>query len=187
MDNQAHLKHLVDRAKSYDTEAFGELYDIYFDKIFAFVYYKIGKRFEAEDIAGQVFLKALENISNFEWRGAPFSAWLFRIASNLVTDYYRSGKYETVDIEEHQNIEIEDGLAPEESAIRELDREELMKAIKTLTDEQQQVIAMRFFAGMTNEEVAQAIDKNVGAIKALQHRAIGALGKILGGIYSGRY
>lgn len=185
MDNMPDVKALVEKAKNYDSNAFGKLYDVYYDKIYAFAYYKVGNRFEAEDIAEQVFLKALENISAFEWRGVPFSSWLFRIASNLVVDYYRSGKYELVDIDGHADLELDFSFSPEQSAIRELDRQQVVRALKNLTEEQQQVIAMRFIAGMSNEEVASAIDKNIGAVKALQHRALNALNKMLGGIYDG--
>ncbi|MHB8842222.1 MAG: sigma-70 family RNA polymerase sigma factor [Candidatus Aquicultor sp.] len=183
MDDSFEVKRLVDKAKNYDVEAFGQLYDMYFDKIFGYIYYKVGNRVEAEDIAGQVFLKALENISAFEWRGAPFSAWLFRIASNLIIDHYRSNKYELVDIAKEADTLRDNGYGPEQSAIREFNRTEVVKALKTLTDEQQQVVIMRFILGMTNDEVAQAVNKNVGAVKALQHRAIGTLGKVLGEIY----
>ncbi|MDP2211044.1 MAG: sigma-70 family RNA polymerase sigma factor [Candidatus Aquicultor sp.] len=180
MDTLADIKELVERAKNYDAEAFGRIYDLYFDKIFNYAYYKVGNRHEAEDIAEQVFLKALEKISGFEWRGAPFSSWLFRIASNLVIDFYRAGKYEMVDIACEEHSLYDGGCGPEESAMREHDRASVASAIKTLTEEQQQVIILRFISGMSNEEVAKAIGKNVGAVKALQHRAISALGKTLG-------
>jgi RNA polymerase sigma-70 factor (ECF subfamily) len=183
MDNIQDIKELVEKAKGYDAEAFGKLYDLYFDKVFGFAYYKVGNRFEAEDIAEQVFLKALENIAGFEWRGTPFSAWLFRIASNLIIDHYRSNKHRAVDLDENLDIELDASHGPEEFVFRELDRREVARAIGTLTEEQQQVVVMRFIFGMTNEEVAKAIDKNVGAIKALQHRAIGALARALGEIY----
>ncbi|MBE0447502.1 MAG: sigma-70 family RNA polymerase sigma factor [Actinobacteria bacterium] len=181
MDETIDLKELVERAKNYDTEAFGQLYDLYFDKLFGYAYYKVGNRFEAEDIVEQVFLKALEKISEFEWRGAPFSSWLFRIASNLIVDHYRSAKYEAVDISEETDLLLGDDCNPEQFAIRESDRNKIVDAIRTLTEEQQQVIVMRFIAGMTIEEVAKAIDKNTGAVKALQHRAIGSLSRILRG------
>ncbi|MBS3910042.1 MAG: sigma-70 family RNA polymerase sigma factor [Actinobacteria bacterium] len=180
MDTLTDIKELVERAKNYDTEAFGRIYDLYFDKIFNYAYYKVGNRHEAEDIAEQVFLKALEKISGFEWRGAPFSSWLFRIASNLVIDFYRAGKYEMVDISCEEDSLYVGGCGPEESAMREHDRASLVDAIKTLTEEQQQVIIFRFILGMSNEEVAEVIGKNVGAVKALRHRAINALGKTLG-------
>ncbi|HZD60475.1 MAG TPA: sigma-70 family RNA polymerase sigma factor [Anaerolineae bacterium] len=181
MDETLDLKELVQRAKNYDAEAFGQLYDLYFDKLFGYIYYKIGNRFEAEDIVERVFLKALEKISEFEWRGAPFSSWLFKIASNLVVDYYRSTKYEAVDISKETDLLLGDSCNPEQVAIKESDRSEIVNAMRALTEDQQQVIVMRFIAGMTNEEVAKAIDKNVGAVKALQHRAIGSLGRILRG------
>ncbi|MCL6471782.1 MAG: RNA polymerase sigma factor [Firmicutes bacterium] len=182
MDNNEHLKQLVERAKNYDSEAFGQLYDMYFDKVFGYAYYKVGNRYEAEDIAEQVFLRALESISGFEWRGIPFSAWLFRIASNLVVDYYRSNKYKMVDIGEEADLALDDSHDPEHTVLKELDRKEVVSAIRSLTDEQQQVIILRFIVGLSNEEVAKAINKNIGAVKALQHRAIGALGRILDGI-----
>lgn len=184
MDDIVNLKNIVERAKNYDSEAFGQLYDMYFDKVFRYAYYRVGNRHEAEDIAEQVFLKALESIPGFEWRGIPFSAWLLRIASNLVIDYYRSNKYKTVDIEEETNLALDDSHDPEYSAIREFDRKEVIKAIMSLTEDQQQVIIMRFIADMTNEEVANAIGKNVGAVKALQHRALGSLSRVLGEIYN---
>lgn len=183
MDNVVKLKRIIERAKNYDSEAFGQLYDMYFDKVFGYAYYKVGNRHEAEDIAEQVFLRALENISGFEWRGIPFSAWLLRIASNLVIDYYRSSKYKTVDIENEVDLMLDDNHNPEQSAIKEFDRKEVIRAIQELTEEQQQVITMKFIAGMTNEEIAKAINKNVGAVKALQHRAIGSLSRILGETY----
>jgi len=183
MDNMLNEKELVDRAKNYDAEAFGQLYDLYFEKIYGYAYYKVGSRFDAEDIAEQVFLKALEKISGFEWRGVPFQAWLFRIAANLVNDYYRARKYKMVDIDDESELEVDGNQGPEESTIREIERKEVIEAIKTLTEEQQQVVTMRFIAGMSNEEVAKTINKSVGAVKALQHRAISALGRVLGEIY----
>ncbi|HEY3373600.1 MAG TPA: sigma-70 family RNA polymerase sigma factor [Candidatus Aquicultor sp.] len=185
MDTMPNLRELVERAQCYDAEAFGQIYDHYYNKIFNFVYYKVGSKVEAEDLTEQVFLKALENIAGFEWRGVPFSSWLFRIASNLVVDFYRARKYEIVDIEDHINIQVDDVWGPEQSALRELERNEIVDAIKMLTEEQQQVITLRFIGGLSNEEVAQAINKSVNAVKALQHRAIGTLSKFLGGVRDG--
>jgi RNA polymerase sigma-70 factor (ECF subfamily) len=184
MNSTENEKYWVDRAKAYDTEAFGKIYDLYFDKIYAYVYFKVGDRFEAEDIAEQVFLKALENIAGFEWRGYPFSSWLFRIASNLVIDHYRANKYETVDIENEICIDGDVNGCPERSALREFNRREVTRAIKMLTEDQRQVIVLRFIAGMTNEEVSKTVDKSVGAVKVLQHRALTALGKILGVVFN---
>jgi RNA polymerase sigma-70 factor (ECF subfamily) len=184
MDNKDYIKYLVDRAKAYDTEAFGEIYDLYYDKIYAYIYFKIGNRFEAEDITGQVFLKALEHIGSFEWKGYPFSSWLFRIASNLIVDHYRSNKYEMVDIENEAHADEKESNYPEISALKELNRQEVVKAIKLLTEDQRQVIVLRFIAGMTNEEVSKTIDKSVGAVKVLQFRALSALGKILGAVFN---
>jgi RNA polymerase sigma-70 factor, ECF subfamily len=184
MTDAEQIKYWVDRAKEYDTEAFGKLYDLYYDKIYSYVYFKLGNRFEAEDVAEQVFLKALESISGFEWKGYPFSAWLFRIASNLVIDHYRSNKYEMVDYEGEIFVDSNTDRCPERSALREFNRQEVVNALKTLTEDQRQVIVLRFIAGLTNDEVAKTINKSVGAVKVLQHRALGALGRILGAVFN---
>ncbi|MBI4733701.1 MAG: sigma-70 family RNA polymerase sigma factor [Rubrobacteridae bacterium] len=183
MTDTEQIKYWVDRAKTYDTEAFGKLYDLYYDKIYSYVYFKVSNRFEAEDIAEQVFLKALESISSFEWRGYPFSAWLFRIASNQVIDFYRSNKHEMVDVETEICVDGSIDRCPERSALREFSRQEVVKAIKMLTEDQRQVIVLRFIAGLSNDEVAKIVDKSVGAVKVLQHRALGALGRVLGAVF----
>lgn len=178
-----HEKDLVDNAKSADAEAFGHLYDLYYDKVFGYAYYRVGNRFEAEDITEQVFLKALENISRFEWQGSSFLPWLLKIASNLVADHFRARKHKMVELEGEAKGIRDEACQPEEFAIRESERKEVMQAIQNLTEEQQQVITMRFMVDMTSDEVAKALNKKPGAVRALQHRAMQALSKILGEEY----
>ncbi|MEW6189182.1 MAG: sigma-70 family RNA polymerase sigma factor [Actinomycetota bacterium] len=174
------LKDIVERAKVGDGEAFGMLYDIYFDRVYGYIYYKVGDPTEAEDLTERVFLKALEAIDKFSWRGVPFSSWLFRIARNLMIDYYRTRSRSTM-IPVSDRIQTIDREDPEEIAIRKFSYEKLYAAISRLTEEQQEVIILKFFMNLSNAGIARTLNKTEGAIKALQHRALHSLYRILKG------
>ncbi|MBI2832234.1 MAG: sigma-70 family RNA polymerase sigma factor [Chloroflexi bacterium] len=166
---------LVRRAQERDEEAFAKLYEAYFDKIYRYVVIRIGDSAEAEDMTQQVFLKALKSISSFKWRGVPFSAWLFRIAHNQVVDYLRKkSKRPTVSI---HDLPIASSDNPEQTAELNIEVQQLAEATKQLTEAQRQVISLRFAAGLSIAEVAKAMRKSEGAVKALQHSAILALRK----------
>ncbi len=168
---------LVRRAQQRDEEAFTMLYEEHFDKIYRYVTLKIGDRTEAEDLTQQVFLKALQSISSFKWKGIPFSAWLYRIAHNQVIDYFRKKKkYATAPLNESlKGSDIDPQLAVE----RKLDTEQILLATKRLTDAQREVISLRFASELPITQVARIMDKSEGAVKALQHSAIIALRKAL--------
>jgi len=168
---------LIRRAKQHDEEAFAQLYEGYFDKIYRYVALRIGDRVEAEDIAQQVFLNAIKAISSYKWQGVPFSAWLFRIAHNQVVDYFRKKA-------KRPSLQLEEGIIagdddPPSAVDRKLNMERLTVAARNLTAAQQQVISLRFAGEMSVSEVAQAMGKSEGAVKALQHSAILALRKLL--------
>jgi len=168
---------LVRRAKQRDEEAFTQLYEEYFDKIYRYVTLRIGDRMEAEDITQQVFLNAIKAISSFRWKGAPFSAWLFRIAHNQVVDYLRKKtKRATVVFEESLLTSDDD---PQLVFEHKLDIERLVSATKKLTPAQQEVISLRFAGEMSVARVAKVMGKSEGAVKALQHSAIVALRRVL--------
>jgi RNA polymerase sigma-70 factor (ECF subfamily) len=168
---------LVRRAQQHDQEAFAQLYEEYFDKIYRYVALKIGDRMEAEDITQQVFLNAIKAISSFRWRGIPFSAWLFRIAHNQVVDYLRrKTKRPTMPLDESLVASDHD---PQLIAGRKLDIERLHSATGKLTPAQQEVISLRFAGELPIAQVAQIMGKSEGAVKALQHSAIVALRKTL--------
>lgn len=175
------IRDLVDRARKHDSEAFGKLYDMFFNRIYSYVYYKVGDTTEAEDLTEQVFMKALEAIDKFEWKGVPFSSWLFRIASNVVIDYYRTRSRVTMVPVEDFAVELGETESSEEAAIKKLSQEKLYIAISRLTEEQQQVIILKFLTNLSNAEIANTLGKTAGAVKALQHRALRALHKILKG------
>jgi len=167
---------LVRRAQHRDQEAFAQLYEEHFDKIYRYVTLKIGNETEAEDMTQQVFLNALKSISSFKWKGIPFSAWLFRIAHNQVVDYLRSKKRTTVPLDESL---VSNNNNPQLVVEQKLDIEQLLLATKQLTGAQREVISLRFAGELPIAQVAKAMGKSQGAVKALQHSAIVALRKTL--------
>ncbi len=168
---------LVDRASKGSGEAFGQLYQLYVDRIYNYIYYKTGNTVDAEDLTEQVFIKAWEAIRRFRFEGKPFAAWLFKVARNVVIDHYRTRKNNT-DLSEVISAIAHDG-DPEAFAQRRATAQVLMTAIRRLTDEQQQVILLKFIDGMDNTEISAAMGKKEGAIRALQYRALLALQRIL--------
>ena len=168
---------LVHRAQNGDKEAFTELYEAYFGKLYRYVVVRIGNRAEAEDMTQQVFVKAYKSISSYRWRGVPFSAWLFRIAHNLVVDFFRKESTRpTVPLEESL-MASNDNV--QQVVERRLDVERVMAATRQLTAAQREVISLRFAGGLAIAEVARVMNKNEGAVKALQHSAIAALRRVL--------
>jgi len=168
---------LVRRAQQQDKEAFAQLYEVNFNKIYRYVVIRIGNKTEAEDVAQQVFLNALRSISSFKWKGAPFSAWLFRIAHNLVVDYFRKEKKRATTPLDESLASSDDN--PQLMSEHRLDIEQLISATKRLTGAQREVISLRFTSELSIAEVAKIMGKNEGAVKALQHSAIVALRKTL--------
>ncbi len=165
-------KQLAERAAKRDREAFAKLYDLYVDKIYKYIYYKSGRTDEAEDLTAQVFLKAWEAIDHYRWEGYPFSTWLYRIAHNMMIDYYRTHR-ETFPLDTARAKES--NVDPFQSAERTLTSDQIRGALKHLTHDQQRVIVLRFLEGYSTSEVAAIMDKDPDAIRALQHRALRAL------------
>ena len=170
---------LAQRASRHDQEAFAALYNAYVEKIYKYLYYKVGSIQDAEDLCEQVFLKAWEAIGRYTWCGYPFSSWLYRLAHNLVVDHYRTRR-ETVPLHDlifTGNEPSDPG--PAEALSRTLDGAELAEAIGQLTSDQRQVIALKFIEGYENAEIAGMLSKKEGAIRALQYRALRSLQAIL--------
>jgi RNA polymerase sigma-70 factor (ECF subfamily) len=164
---------LVRRAQKNDQEAFAQLYEEHFDKIYRYLALRVGNEREAEDMTQQVFLNALQSISSFRWKGVPFSAWLFRIAHNQAVDHLRRKKKRTsVPLDESL---VSSGDSPHSTTERKMDVERLLKATKRLTEAQREVISLRFSSELSIAQVARIMGKSEGAVKALQHSAIVAL------------
>lgn len=162
-----------------DNEArLASLYDEYYDRIARYAYVRIGDRTEAEDIASEVFLKALESLKTYRERGVPMQAWLFRIAHNLVVDHLRRvTKHETVPIE---SVEIADESDPEATAEMNIELQRVALAMHGLTGEQSEVLRLRFFGGLTSREVGSLLSKSDGAVREMQRAALEKLRQLLG-------
>lgn len=175
-------KELAIRASKNDPEAFAELYDLYVDKIYNYIYHKVGNTAEAEDLTAQVFTKAWEAIDSYQWQGYSFSPWLFRIAHNLVVDYHRARRPTVVldVLETRPHLTGSEGSRPEQILQDMMAMERVREAIGQLTEEQQTVIILRFIEGYSTADVAKIMGKRRGAIRGLQFRGLTALRKILG-------
>ncbi len=157
-------------------EAFGLLYDHYQPQIYRFIYLKVSHREEAEDLTHQVFLKTWQSIADYEHQGLPFSGWLYRVARNLIIDYYRSQK--SIFSLENENISLTEKSLDDQLDMV-LDTERVKSAVRQLSSEYQDVIILRFVEDFSPKETAIAMDKSESSVKLLQHRAIKNLKKIL--------
>jgi RNA polymerase sigma-70 factor (ECF subfamily) len=170
-------RNLLKRAKAGDSEAFAQLYDDCIERIYRYVYFRVTDEQTAEDLTSQVFFKAWENLDRCKSTGAPFIAWLYTIARNAVIDYYRTRKT-TVALEEASSLASEEP-APDEEVELHFETESLKLALRELTDDQQQVVILKFISGMSTDEIAEHLGKRAGAVRALQMRALQALAGIM--------
>ena len=174
---------LVQRAQAGDPDAFGELYDRYVDLVYRYVYYRVGSAQVAEDLTSETFLRALRRIGSFTWQGRDVGAWFVTIARNLIADHYKSSRQrlelttEDVSTVSGAPTMVTDG--PENAVLESMQNKVLLQAVKQLNAEQQECIVLRFLQGLSVAETAQVMNKNDGAIKALQYRAIRSLGRLL--------
>ena len=160
-----------------DLNAFSGIYEAYYDRVFRYILVRLNNRAEAEDLASEVFLKALQAVGDYKLKGAPFAAWLFRIAHNLIIDHVRRRN-------KRPTTELDDSLpltqdSPDELVELGLTSDDVKKAMVELTDSQRQVIALRFGGSLSLAETAEAMGKKEGAIKAMQHSAIQALRRVM--------
>lgn len=169
---------LILRAKAGEAKAFGALYDRYHAQIYRFVLLKSSNKEDAEDLTHQIFLKAYENVASYEDRGFPFSSWLYQIARNRLTDYYRTAKHE-VSLED-TDPEYFVGTASVSNMVdMGIEMEKVKEAIGSLKPDYQDVVIMRFVEELSLQETAEAVGKTVGAIKLIQYRALQELKKKL--------
>ncbi len=163
---------LVERAKE-DPAAFGVLYKRYVRKIHRYVYCRIGNRHDAEDLTAKIFHKALANIGRYENRGLPFSAWLYRIAHNLVANWLRDrSRRKVISLDELTSTVQHSGSAPDQQAEINEKREALLEAIQGLPPDRQELLILKLMEGMSNAEIGQVMGRSVGAIKSLYYRTL---------------
>ena len=180
MDSEERL--LIERAKR-DANAFGMLYERYVDRIYSYVYYRVGDDQDAQELTARVFYRALAHIDNYRDRGAPFAAWLYRIAHNLVANWHR-------DTSRRRDVRLDDvdALAltektdgPERVAERSEERRLLLEAIHRLPNERQDLLILKFVDELSNAEIGRILGRSEGAVKSLYHRTLIALRDDLSG------
>jgi RNA polymerase sigma-70 factor (ECF subfamily) len=172
------IERLVGAAQQGDPEAFGALFDHFYGPVYRFVAARVGRPSDAEDLAQLVFVKALEALPRYEQRGIPFGGWLFRLARNVVIDHIRTRReHATLDVVVEQ-ADHEDG--PDELAQMRQEMDSVVRALRRLTAEQREAIELRFFAGLSAKETAEAMGRQEGTVRGLQFRAIAALRRELG-------
>ena len=163
---------VLSRASQGDKDAFGELYERYAERIFNYIYYRTGNVHDAEDLTARVFQRAMNHIQNYIDRGVPFSAWLYRIAHNLVANWHR-------DRSRKQEIPIDDvpilpsrGDHPETSLVRTEEQDALLRLIRRLPPERQNLLILKFVENLSNAEIGQIMGRSEGAVKSLYHRTL---------------
>ncbi len=168
---------LVARAQQGDRAAVAEIYERHHPAIYRYIFYRVGDSPTAEDLTGTVFVRVVENIDRFVYRGKPLLTWLYTIARNVVVDHHRrTGGAAAVPLDER--LVTGEGDV-ERAAELALTQQRLAAALSHLTDDQRQVILLKFIEEMSNEEVAETLGKTIGAVKSLQHRALAALQRVL--------
>ncbi len=172
--NALEERSIVDAARAGDQAALSELYTLYFPRVYRYILARTGNTYDAEDLAEEVFMKVLEAIDRFQWREAPFSAWLFRIAHNALISQRRK------DGVRGRSGPLSDGIAVDSQShddmvANRLALNEIMDAAQNLPEAQRQVITLRFAAGLSVAETARAMNKGEGNVKVIQHKAIAKL------------
>ena len=161
---------LLIEAAQQDPARFADLYEINFERVYAYIVQRVRDRADTEDLTADVFHQALANLKRFEWRGIPFAAWLFRIAANLISDRWQRSGREIADDSKLESAHV----SPAE--IEEVERRAtLFKLVDTLPAEQRRVVVLRFVEQKSIKEVAREIRKTEGAVKQLQFRALSSL------------
>jgi RNA polymerase sigma-70 factor (ECF subfamily) len=162
---------LIERAKQ-DPEAFGELYERYVDRIYNYIYYRVGNAHDAEDLTARLFYRVLKALPRYVDRGAPFASWLYRIAHNLVANFHR-------DRRRRPSLSIDDlplisnwREAPEQVAEQHDEERTLWQAINGLSEDRRELLTMKFGEGLSNAQIGNLMGRTEGAIKSLYHRTL---------------
>ena len=173
--NEITEENAVKRASDGDPEAFTFIYECYVSRIYSYIFYRIGSESDAEDITSRVFYRAFGHIGNYVDKGVPFSAWLYRIAHNLVANWHR-------DSHRRKEVPLEDQMElpahidhPERAMEKSQEMESLLKGIRQLSPDRQQLLILKFVEDYSNAEIGEIMGKSEGAIKSLYHRALIAL------------
>jgi RNA polymerase sigma-70 factor (ECF subfamily) len=153
-------------------EAFGDLYQKYVGKIYNYIYYRTGSVDDAEDLTARVFFRALQHMPNYRDRGLPFSAWLYRIAHNLVANWHRDSSRRKETAFEESMVMSKSSEHPERELVKQQENEELFQLLQVLPVERQQLIILKFVEQLPNSEIGKIMGRTEGAVKSLYHRTL---------------
>ena len=167
------IERLVAEAQSGDEWAFGMIFDHFHEPVYRYIASRVHRPSDAEDLTQLVFVKVLEALPRYEPRGVPFGGWLFRLARNTVIDHVRT-RHDHVDLDAAA-VHAGTDAGPDEVSVARQELDEVAVAMATLTDDQRDAIALRFFAGLSAREAAEVMGKQEGTVRGLQFRAIAAL------------
>jgi RNA polymerase sigma-70 factor (ECF subfamily) len=162
---------VLSKASKGDLEAFGVLYEKYVDRIFNYIYYRTGNVNDAEDLTARVFQRALHHIGSYTDRGVPFSAWLYRIAHNLVANWHRD-RSRNQEIPLNEAPLLSKGELPESTLVRTQEQDVLLRMIRSLPPDRQQLLILKFVDHMSNTEIGAIMGRSEGAVKSLYHRTL---------------
>ncbi len=165
---------LVRRAGD-EPEAFAELYNRHVTRIYNYIYYRTGDYQDAEDLTARVFQRALKHVGGFKDQGVPFSAWLYRIAHNLVANWHRDRSRRPVVPLEDYVIDSGSSTHPEVLAMEHEENQLLLTAVRRLPEDRQQLLILKFVERLSNAQIGEIMGRTEGAIKSLYHRTLNAL------------
>lgn len=170
-------RELIYQAQRGNKSAVSALYEAYVRPIFRYISYRVGSEATAEDLTGEVFLRMVQGLPRYQDTGAPFGAWLYKIAATQVADYYRQGKRVSEPISDEQPSDDTDPLG---TLAKQEERAKLREALQALPEDYQTLLILRFMQQLPHQEVASILDKSEAAIRVMQHRALKALAERLG-------
>lgn len=166
---------ILARASHGDRDAFGAIYDRYVERIYSYIYYRTGNHHDAEDLTARVFTRAMKHITNYQDRGVPFSAWLYRIAHNLVANWHRdNGRRQETPLEDGYWVTGDTEL-PEALLMRTEENSTLLEVVRELSEDRQQLLILKFVEHLSNAEIGKVMGRTEGAVKSLYHRTLLAL------------
>lgn len=181
MDSGIDENALIEQAKT-DKEAFGQLYERYVDRIYSYVYYRTGNSDDAEDLTARIFIRAMNHMPNYRDQGLPFSAWLYRIAHNLVANWHRdNSRRKLIALDDVSQWQLA-GEGPEFATQMMEDKETLIVAIRRLPADRQELLSLKFVDRLSNAEIGAIMGRSEGAIKSLYHRTLLSLREELTGV-----
>lgn len=174
VDSNSDESALIEHAKT-DQDAFGQLYERYSQRIYLYIYYRTSSEADAEDLAAKTFMRAWQHMPNYDDRGIPFSAWLYRIAHNLVANWHRDRSRRTIiSLDDLSRWQVNEN-GPETALLLAEDRAALLRVVRRLPADRQELLALKFVEHLSNAEIGAVMGRSEGAIKSLYHRTLLAL------------